>query len=361
MYPISLTLTLLLTLGTAALSGGPSIAGADPDTPRVQMTIDSARRTVLLVAGPFTIPAGTPAAVAEAHGNGGAHVHGPDAPFLTFEWPTDGWLRGVSLRVRDSGGQELPRRLVHHVNVVNLGRRQLLYPAPERTIAIGQETEDIRLPATVGIPIHAGAEMGLLMAWHNTSADTWAGVTVELEVEWLPSNTAPRPLDVLPVYMDVRYPIGQRVDFDLPAGPQQFTADFTMPISGRIIGAGGHLHDYGTGLALAEVRDGDLRDVISLRTRLDAEGRLIAVDRKLPGVRGDGIKLQKGRSYRMTGSYNNPTGQTLEKGAMVHLILLFAPDRSADWPDVDRDEPDFVRDLTTLQQRGRMAQGRHVH
>lgn len=350
MLPLSLTLVLAV-----ANPAGPTAIANDaftgPESPAVRVVVDSGRRVVRLVAGPFAIPAG-------ATGAGGPHGHGPAAPFLTFEWPTDGWLRGVSLRVRDRAGVELPRHLVHHVNLVNLGRRQLLYPAPERTIAIGQETEDIRLPATVGVPIHSGAEMGLLLAWHNTTADAWDDVTVELEVEWLASNTAPRPLDVLPVYMDVRYPIGQSVDFDLPAGTQQFTADFTMPINGRIIGAGGHLHDYGTGLALVELRDGRQRDVISLRTRLDAEGRLIAVDRKLPGVRGDGIRLVKGRTYRMTGSYNNPTGQTLEKGAMVHLILLFAPDDVTDWPDVDRDEPDFARDLTTLQQRGRMA---HKH
>lgn len=347
--------SLVLTLVTAVASGAPQM---DPDPPTARVEVDSSRRLVRIHAGPFAI---APASSSPASAQSGAHAHGPEAPFLTFRWPTDGWLRGVSLRVFDRTGKELPRRLVHHVNVVNLSRRQLLYPAPERTIAMGQETEDIRLPATVGIPIHTGTDMGLLLAWHNTTEQSWQGVTVALEIEWLPRNTAPRPLDVLPVYMDVRYPIGQPVDFDLPAGKQQFTADFTMPISGRIIGAGGHLHDFGTGLSLAEVRDGRLRDVITLRTRLDSQGRLLAVDRQLPGVRGNGIRLAKGRTYRMTGSYHNPTGETLEKGAMVHLILLFAPDRVTEWPDVNHGEPDFVRDLTTLQQRGRMAEGRHVH
>jgi hypothetical protein len=265
------------------------------------------------------------------------------------------------MRVLDRDGAELPRQLVHHVNVVNLDRRQLLYPALERTIAMGQETEDIRLPPTVGIPVQRETDMGLVLAWHNTTSDSWQGVSVVLELEWLPHNTMPRPLDVLPVYMDVRYPIGQPVDFDLPAGPQQFTADFSMPIAGRIIGAGGHLHDFGTGLTLAEVRGSREHKVIELRTQLDSAGRLRAVDRKFPGIRGDGIRLARGRTYRMTGSYDNRTGQTLPKGAMVHLILLFAPDQLEEWPRVDPGESDFARDLMTLKSLGDAMRGGHNH
>ena len=52
-----------------------------------------------------------------------------DSPLLRFVWPVDGWVRGVKLRIVDKGGHPISRRLVHHINVVNFGRRQLFYPA----------------------------------------------------------------------------------------------------------------------------------------------------------------------------------------------------------------------------------------
>jgi hypothetical protein len=63
----------------------------------------------------------------------------------------------------------------------------------------------------------------------------------------------------------------------------------------------------------------------------------------------------------MTGSYDNRTGQTLPKGAMVHLILLFAPDQLEEWPRVDPGESDFAKDLMTLKSLGDAMQGGHNH
>lgn len=315
--------------------------------PTVRLAVDSSHRVVHIEAGPFAV-AGAPQMDAMAHQHGGHHVGGEPTPFLPFRWPTDGWLRGVSLRITDAQGRALPRALIHHVNVINLDRRQLLYPAAERTIALGQETEDIHLPATVGIPIHSGTSMGLVVMWHNPDSVALEGVTVTLDVEWLPTNTAPRPLDVLTVYMDVRYPIGQPVEFDLPAGAQEFNAEFTMPIDGRIIAAGGHLHDYGTGLTLSEVGSGAPRNVISLATKRSPEGKVLAVDRKYPGIRGNGIRLDRGKRYRLTGSYDNSTGSTIASGAMVHLLLLFAPKHPTDWPAVDPTEPEFRKDVAEI-------------
>jgi hypothetical protein len=145
-------------------------------------------------------------------------------------------------------------------------------------------------------------------------------------------------------------PVGRAVDLDLPAGSHTFQADFTMPLTGRILGVGGHLHDYGTTLRLDEVRGEELREVLTLRAALDATGKLQGIERKLPGVSGRGIRLREGRTYRMSGHYDNPTGQQLANGAMVHLIGLFAPDRMHDWPGIDAQDPDYRRDLTFLRQ-----------
>ncbi len=287
-------------------------------------------------------------------------------PFRTFSWPIDGWLRSITMRITDGQGREVSSRLVHHLNVINLDRRQLMYAMPERVVALGQETGDISLPSSIGMRVKAGSHMGLVLMWHNMTATDYHDLTVTLTFEWMPTNMYPRPLDVWPVYLDVVNPIGRPVDFDLPQGKQQFHAEFTMPISGRVLGVGGHLHDYGTGLVLTDVTDQKPREIVRLGTTLDSAMMIHGVERKFPGIRGAGLKLEKGHRYRLTASYDNTSGHYLKDGAMAHMILLFAPDDPAAWPTVDPDNPDWKIELAELAKDGKtpMSPGmgmRHDH
>jgi hypothetical protein len=272
---------------------------------------------------------------------------------LHFKWPVDGWIRGVALRIYDESGKSYSRRLVHHINVINFGRRQLFYAIPERMLALGEETEDIRVPATIGMPVTSGWPMAVIVAWHNHGQAALKGLSVELSVEYSPTNLVPRPVSVLPVYLDVMNPVGADVDFDLPAGPTKWTRDFPLTLSGRIIGIGGHEHDYGTGLLLQDVTDTTKkRQVARIATHSTPKGTLLSIDRQYPGISGDGIKLQDGHVYRLTGMYDNPTGHSIEKGAMIHMALLYVPDRPALWPPVDTSSPDWKKDVARLVKNG---------
>lgn len=331
----------MFVLTAALLLGSPM---ADPP---LRVTVDSAQRTITLSAGPFTI------AGAHHDAGGGGHSHGgEELPLLPFGMPIDGWLRGVRMTLHDGQGRPLDRRLVHHVNVINFARRQLFYPAVERTIALGQETEDIRLPATVGIPVSTGMPMALILAWHNPDHAAVEGVTVSLVLEYLPHNQNPRPVSALPSYLDVVDPVARPVGFDLPAGAQQFTAEHTMPINARIIGVGGHMHDFATDLILEELRDGSARRLVTLKVVTTPDGALEQVERQLPGVRGRGIRLREGATYRVTGAYHNPTDQVIPNGAMVHLVMLVVPDKLDEWPEATSDNPNLKRDMEWLQSRG---------
>ena len=318
------------------------------------VAVDSAHHTVTLTGGRYDLDP--------------AMDEMPDMPMgmmkmqvsslLHFTWPVTGWVRGVRLRIYDASGKSLPRRLVHHINVINFARRQLFYAVPERMIAMGQETQDIRVPATIGIPVSAGMPMAALVMWHNETTQKFTGVSFEMTIEYSPTNLVPRPTSVLPVYMDVMNPVGRDVDFDIPAGPSTWTHDFRMPFSGRIIGVGGHAHDYARGISLLDVTDSARpKQVVHLNTPLDARGMIQSVDRQLPGITGDGIKLTAGHVYRLVGKYDNPTGKTLEKGAMIHMALLFVPDHAGQWMTLDTADADWQKDMARLRDMGELAQG----
>lgn len=341
---------ILLALGTAWLPASRShlsaadIAGERHDGLTVR--IDSVRHSVVLAAGPFELPPATGDTP-----EGGMDAHALVVPMLKFTWPVDGWIRGMKLRVGNAQG-ELPRSLVGYLTVINFGRRQLLYSHAERLLAASPEAGDLRLPATIGIPVSAGMPMALLLAWRNATPEPVPGATLELSIDWMPARMVPRPVSVLPVSLSVVDPVGNAGDFELPAGSARWTAEFSFPLAGHVLVAGGHLHDYGSGLELEDISTGSSRAVLRLRTRRTGDGRLLAVDRILPGAAGNGIRLRQGRRYRLVASYDNPTGQALPRGGMANLILLFAPDQLEAWPAVAPGDASYRKDLRYLESRG---------
>jgi hypothetical protein len=167
---------------------------------------------------------------------------------------------------------------------------------------------------------------------------------------WTPKNQNPPPVNALPIYMDVNLTVGGTNTFDVPPGKSAKAYDFTLPVGGRLLGVGGHMHDYGTRVRLEDVESGKvLTQVVAQR---DSAGKLLKVGRKLFGVSGEGLKLKANRRYRVVGEYDNPTGETRVKGAMASMVGLFVPDDLKRWPAVDPRDPTYRRDLASLEVRG---------
>jgi hypothetical protein len=212
---------------------------ASPDPRLVTVTVDSARREVAVRFGPFTI-----AAMPDGMGYGDPYAHrmdGMGSPFLSFDWPVTGWLRGFRLALTDGAGRPLSRQLIHHVAMVNVERRALLQDAVERILAAGRETEDVLLPASIGLPLSAGTEIGMLAAWANETGAEIAGAYLTVTITWSTAHRSVRPVDVLPLYFDVNYQgVGQSNSYDLPAGPSSRSEEFTLPVAGfeRLFGDG---------------------------------------------------------------------------------------------------------------------------
>src|SRR5258706_2483088 len=99
-----------------------------------EITLDSARHTVVMRAGPFMAE---PAEHSEHYGHAG--MMDSDDPVRRFTWPCNAWLRGFALRLEDAEGRELPLPLVYHLQGVDLARPQLVYSITQRLIPGSRE------------------------------------------------------------------------------------------------------------------------------------------------------------------------------------------------------------------------------
>jgi hypothetical protein len=315
------------------------------DTPALAVRVNSSRNEVTLILGPLHLAGSAPGEEHPAMHHGG---HG--FPLVRFDWPVSGWIRGFRIRITDAGSRPLSRRHLHHLNLLHLERRQLVEPVYERTIAVGQETEDVLLPASIGVRIETGAEMALLTAFANEAGDDLHGVTLELVITYLPANTMPRPREVRPLAIDLGFRPGETDAFDVEPGRTVRERDFVLATGGRLLGIGGHLHDYAESIALVDLTNG--KTLFELRTRADSTGKVSGVDRKLFGIRGEGLRLRAGRTYRVVAVYRNRLGHTLVDGGMAVLAGIFAPDVPADWPLLDKRDKVFLADLAGLDRFG---------
>ena len=130
--------------------------------------------------------------------------------------------------------------------------------------------------------------------------------------------------------MDVNLTVGGSNTFDVPPGRSEKAYEFTLPVGGRLLGVGGHLHDYGSLVKLVDAESG--KELTRVTAKRDSSGKVLGVSRKLFGVSGEGLKLKPNHRYKVVGVYDNPTGEIRPKAAMAHMVGLFVPDDMSKWP-----------------------------
>jgi hypothetical protein len=317
-----------------------------PPAPTVQVSIDSSRHELTVTSGPFDLPNMPPMEDHAMMDLGMSH----DTKIQHFAWPIDGWFRGFRVELVDGEGNPVPPHVMHHMIMVNFSRRQLLYPAVERLMGTGTETGEVSVPKTIGVPMKPGMKLGMYVAWHNDTGKDLEDVYLKLIMLWTPKNQNPPPVNALPIYMDVNLTVGGHNTFDVPPGKSIKAYEFTLPVGGRLLGVGGHMHDYGNRVWLEDVESGKV--LTQVTAQRDTEGKLVKVSRKLFGVSGDGLRLKAKRRYRVVGEYDNPTGEMRAKGAMASMVGLFVPDDMRRWPAVDPRDPTYRRDVASLEVRG---------
>jgi hypothetical protein len=319
--------------------------------PTFCLRVDSARHEVVVTAGPFHVAVGDHMHDAPGNPMGTSEQEG-EVYVQRFSWPITTWVRGYRLRLFDGHGRSLPRGWIHHLYVVDFDRRELVYPIAQRLLGLGQETPDVTLSSTMGIPLPAGHQLGLYLMWHNDSGADLDGVYLDLVFPLVTAKQGHSPVEVLPFFVDTHVALGADWSFAVPPGGGSASYEFTLPISGYLRVAGGHLHDHGVSLRLEDATTGEI--VVTLPAQRDSTGRLLRIPYRELAARNNGPHLLAGRQYRLVATYDNPTNHEFA-GVMGTFAGLFAPDDPEGWPRIDPQDPTFVLDkglLTTSHPGG---------
>ncbi len=339
----------LSVLAATALAVAPALPDTTPPS-TISVTVDSSKHVVVLRSGPYDLMNMPPMDHATMD-MGMSH----DTPVQHFAWPVQGWLRGFRVSLADGHGHPVSRHVMHHMIMVNFSRRQLVYHASERLFGAGTETADVELPATIGIPMGPGMDLGVYVAWHNDTGRDLKDVYLTITMPYLPANQNPRPQNALPIYMDVNLTVGGSNSFDLAPGRSEHSHEFTLPVGGHLLGVGGHMHDFGQEVRLEDAETGKV--ITTVKAELDKNGQIEGVSRKLFAIRGAGMRLKADHRYRVVGIYDNPTGESIINGGMAHMVGIFVPDDLAEWPGIDPTNPEYQRDLASLNARGAETDG----
>jgi hypothetical protein len=333
-----------LLLATTLLTS--AVAPQEPDVePQVSIAVDSARGEVIITAGPYDLP-NMPPDMAEMH------MGTPQV--LRFDWPVDGGLRGFNLSMQTADGKALPKSVIHHLIAVNFDRRQIVYQMVERLFGWGKETDPVMLPAGVGVPLAKGQHLGVYAMWHNDSGHDIHNAYLKMTLPFIPKAKLQNP--VLPLYVDVNNHIGGVTTFDVPPGKSTRSFEFEFPLSGRLIGIGGHLHDYGVAVRFEDAETGKV--LVRLKSDRDAQGEISKVGRFIWGFHEEALPIEAHHKYRVVTEYDNPTGKTLAAGGMGHINGAFSPNDMAEWPVLDLSNADIKRDIATLPSYTEMSASR---
>lgn len=306
--------------------------GAPAPQRHVDVRVDQRHHTLAVTIGPFHVPQ-SPMMMGDMEMMRRNH----EVMVGGFVWPVTTRFHGVKLEVIDSAGRALPRRLLHHTYMVNADRRQLVDAIAECPFSFGEETEDIAAPGAIGLPMTAGMRLGIIMMWDNLTGHDVDGAYVRYTFA-LNGPRRPAPRDILPFYVDVNNTIGGSDGFDVPPGGLTVTKQFTVPTSGHLLAASGHLHDYAVIMRLEDAASG--RVLARVRTRRDSTGHTLAVERPTLALWTRGPHLKAGHPYRLVVVYENPTPDTLIN-SMGMMAGLYEPDRLSDWPKVDPQSADY--------------------
>jgi hypothetical protein len=265
-------------------------------------------------------------------------------PVAVVVVPKDVWLYGFRVDMVDGAGRAIPGSLLHHLNVSTPDARELFLPIQRRLLAAGQETGEQRAPWFLfGTPLAKGERLVINSMMMNSTMQSYTGAHPRLVLYYTPGGR-PWPLfRTYPWQLDCAFPVGNK-SWTLPAGHSEHSYEGSPVVPGTIVAIGGHLHEHGVRLSFMDVTTGQV--IWSATPDTDTAGRVTAIPvGRLFSWRRLGVHIEPSHRYRVTATYDNPTGDSIPEGAMGVVGGLFRPDRGIVWPSADTTGDLYRRDL----------------
>lgn len=315
---------------------------ASAQQPTLRLEHDSARAELVFTIGPIDLP------------NGEHHAHGDQPPTQAIALPVDAYLHGFTTEIVDTGGNVLPNVLLHHVNIMAPGRRELFSNIMQRVGAAGAETGAVVLPKMLGYHVAAGDSLVFTAMFHNPTERAYTDATLRVRMSYSPAH-APPTMAIQPFYVDVMPPAGIHA-YALPPGRSKQSWEGKPAVAGRVLALGGHMHKYGTVLRFEDVTANTV--LWEAAPQLDDKGNVKGMPRKF-FLDGAGIQLRPEHTYRLTVEYDNPGNEAIENGAMGTLGGVMVPVEGSMWPPVDRSHPEYLADLDVMYPERKSSATQH--
>ncbi|HEV2395699.1 MAG TPA: hypothetical protein VGS27_01995, partial [Candidatus Sulfotelmatobacter sp.] len=287
------------------------------ETAKLSVSNSAAANELTVRVGPVDLPAHTD------------HMAAAQPPVFFLTIPFDGWLTAFHPRLANSRSRPLPNQLLHHAVFYDTERPDFLCPKREEHIfGAGGEMNDWPAIPGFGYRVKKGDRIRISTMFANPTAKNYPDAFLEVRIDYhlaQPSSNAATLKDIYPAWFDV---MGcGKSEYDLPPGQSTKTGEFKLRFSGRLLGVGGHLHDYGEWLVFKNSTTNET--IATLAANLDRSGQILSMPVKLftdLSADGGGFALHNGDVVSVTDAYNNPTGKSLPGAAMGIVVGYFLPD-----------------------------------
>jgi plastocyanin len=262
----------------------------------------------------------------------------------------DGFITAMSVDIVDANGTPVPiqRLMLHHIVFSKIGEPNPQCPqftgfdASQKIPGLarpfygaGEERNQLRLPPGYGLPLKKGDTW--LNTWmlmnHRKTAD-------HAFIQWkVTYDTNPNLKPVHPYWLDVKNCNADPI-FNVPGGGRKGSTykksyQFTMPESGHIVAAGGHVHGGADNLTISQPACGDRKIMefdpawgmpshpfYHVRPILHEPGP-IAVSAYLSS---QGFPVAAGQPIKLTATYDNTLAHTRVMGiSLVYVAPSSTP------------------------------------
>jgi hypothetical protein len=284
---------------------------------KLSLVIDAEKRDMIAKLGPLNLPAHT------------GHMAMPQPAPQILEIPFDGWITAYHPALVDDGGRQLPGRMLHHVAFWNTARADFLCPnKDEHIFGAGGEMNDWPALPGFGYRARRGDRIRVTTMLHNPTETSYPSAWLVVRMEYQPAGAAPLK-SVYPAWFDVKK-CGDS-SFPLEKGGMTLKADIPVNFSGRLLGVGGHLHDYGEQLELEDSTQ--QQPIATLQAVLDDQGHIRSIPVALFLDRG-GFPVKKGDTVNVRARYQEP--RLAGADGMAIVVGYFLPDNDGDLQSLAR-------------------------